>query len=95
MARRNDYDLGSLMVLFSTLCRIKLKQPLDQIKNNINEVLKSLGIVEKILTESFGVKLSYFVLDALNSQNESIKQSLKNILRQIPYLDEEYNLLQL
>ena len=94
MARRNDYDLAGLMIVLSTLCRVKGNQLIPEIKSNVNETLKSLGIVEKILSDTLGIKLTHFVLDAMNTEDESICHNLTELLRKLPLLDDESSLIQ-
>ncbi|MHA2019462.1 MAG: hypothetical protein ACTSXY_14440, partial [Promethearchaeota archaeon] len=95
MARRNDYDTSSLMILLSVLSRIKAKEKLSDIKSNINTLLGSLGIVKKILEENFEIKVSYFIIDALSTNFKPIQSELQEILSNLPLLDEENALINL
>jgi hypothetical protein len=89
MARRNDYDQASLMVLLAVLSQTKAGKPIGDIKKELDENLQSLGIVKKILDESFGIKLALFLLDALQSNSDSIRSHLRDLLILLPILENE------
>jgi hypothetical protein len=93
MARRNDFDSSSLMILLSVLSQIQAKEKLTDIKSNINALLGSLGIVKKILIENFEIKVAYFIIDALSTNYTSIKSELNEIINGLPLLDEESSLI--
>ncbi len=93
MARRNDFDNSSLMILLSILSRIRAKEKLTDIKSNINSLLGSLGIVKKILIENFEIKVSYFIIDALSTNYQTIESELNEILNGLPLLDGESALI--
>ncbi len=93
MARRNDFDSSSLMILLSVLSRIQAKEKLTDIKSNINSLLGSLGIVKKILDENFEIKVAYFIIDALSTNYNSIQSELNKVLNGLPLLDEESSLI--
>jgi hypothetical protein len=89
MARRNDYELAAIMFFLSTLCNIKANIKFIEIKNKIDQELTSLGLVKKILDDTFGVKIAFFILDALKIDDPSIKINLKSIFLALPILAEE------
>ena len=93
MARRNDFDNSSLMILLSILSRIRAKEKLTDIKSNINSLLGSLGIVKKILIENFEIKVSYFIIDALSTNYQTIESEMNEILNGLPLLDGESALI--
>ena len=95
MARRNDFNAASLMLLLSLLSRLKHSQSLIETKDALDTVLGKLGIVKKILDDHFGVKIAYFVLDVLKSRNEGLKTNIKEILHLLPLLPNELTLLNL
>ncbi len=95
MARRNDFDSSSLMILLSALSRIQAKENLTDIKSNIDSLLSSLGIVKKILLENFEIKVLYFIIDALSTKYSAIQPELNEILNGLPLLDEESSLINL
>jgi len=95
MARRNDFDSSSLMILLSVLSRIQAKEKLTDIKTNLNSLLGSLGIVKKILIENFEIKVAYFIIDSLSTNNNSIQSEMNEILNGLPLLDEERSLINL
>jgi len=95
MARRNDFDSSSLMILLSVLSRIQAKEKLADIKSKINSLLGSLGIVKKILIENFEIKVVYFIIDALSTNYVSIKTELNEIINGLPLLDDEISLIDL
>ena len=93
MARRNDFDSSSLMILLSILSKIQAKEKLADIKSNMNSLLGSLGIVKKILIENFEIKVAYFIIDALSTNYVVIKSELNEIVNGLPLLDEESSLI--
>ena len=93
MARRNDYNTASLMILLSAFCLIQNKQPLTEIQAQLDKVMNSLGLVKKILEDYFGVKLAFFTLDVMRSSNENIQSYLISILQRLPLLPQEKSLL--
>ncbi|UYP47553.1 hypothetical protein NEF87_003838 [Candidatus Lokiarchaeum ossiferum] len=95
MARRNDFNAASLMLLLSLLSRLKHKQSVNEITVALDTVLGKLGIVKKILDDHFGVKIAYFVLDVLKSKNENLKTNIRNLLQLLPLLSAEKVLVQL
>ncbi|MHA1520368.1 MAG: hypothetical protein ACTSRK_09310 [Promethearchaeota archaeon] len=95
MARRNDFDSASLMILLSTLSNIQAKMPMSEIQSELDKVLNGLGLVRKILEDYFGIKLAFFTLDMLNGKNESIKPYLVNMFNQLPLLEAEKQLIHL
>ncbi len=95
MARRNDFDSASLMILLSTLSNIQAKIPLSEIQSQLDQVLNGLGLVRKILEDYFGIKLAFFTLDMLSGKNESIKPYLENMFNQLPLLEAEKQLIHL
>ncbi len=95
IARRNDFNAASLMLLLSVLSRLKGSQSLLETKNALDTVLGKLGIVKKILDDHFGVKLAYFILDVLKSKNENILGNIVNVLQLLPLLADEKVLITL
>ena len=93
MARRNDFDSSSLMILLSILSKIQAKEKLVDIKSNMNSLLGSLGIVKKILIENFEIKVAYFIIDALSTNYSVIESELNEIINGLPLLDEERSLI--
>jgi hypothetical protein len=93
MARRNDYETSSLMILLSILTQLKQKISPNEVKDSLNKLLDSLGIVKKILIESFGIKVAFFLIDTLLANSDSIKYHLQDLLRNMPFLKEEQGLL--
>lgn len=89
MARRNDFETASMMILFAGLAENQAKIPLKQIKSNLDELMNSLGIVKNILFEQLGIKVIYFLIDALNYQDLVIKEKINEILKLLPILEEE------
>src|SRR6056297_3231969 len=73
--------LIGLVLWFSCLvCVVKSQIGLDDIKNNIDSLLKSLGHVRKILDDTIGVKISNFLLDVKKINDASIQNHLNDIL---------------
>ncbi len=95
MARRNDFDSASLMILLSIFSKIQAKEQLADVKSNMNSLLDSLGIVKKILIENFEIKVAYFIIDALSTNYIVIKSELNEIVNGLPLLDEESSLIDL
>ncbi|WP_457559727.1 hypothetical protein [Candidatus Harpocratesius sp.] len=95
MARRNDYTSASLMIFLSTLCLIHENKPISEIQTQLDEVLNGLGLVKKILEDHFGVKLAFFTLDVLQSNNSEIKTYLRNIFEKLPLLPSEKQLIKI
>ncbi|MHA1601541.1 MAG: hypothetical protein ACTSUI_00890, partial [Promethearchaeota archaeon] len=93
MARRNDFDASSLMLLLSVLSKIKAKIPLPEIQSDLENLLNTLGIIKKILDDYFGVKLSFFSIDCLKSADPMCKEDLKDLLSEMPLLNDELELL--
>ncbi len=89
MARRNDYVTSSLMILCSILVQNQLKISLKNTKSQLDEFLSKLGIIKNILYDQIGVKVSYFLIDALGYKEEVIEQKILEILSLLPFLDEE------
>ena len=95
MARRNDFDTASLMILLSVLAKFHINTPISEIQSQLEVDLNSLGLVKKILEDYFGVKLAYFTLDVMNGKNEGIKPYLENMFNQLPLLEDEKQLIHL
>jgi hypothetical protein len=92
MARRDDFEQAGLMIFLASLCLIKLNRPFLEIKNQIENVLNSLGLVKKILEETFGIKTSLLFLDALKISDPSIGSCIQSIIHKMPLLAEEQKL---
>ncbi len=93
MARRNDFNSASLMFLLSVLSRLKEKQNLVDIKENLDSSLNKLGIVKKILNDHFGIKIVRIMFDIFESADKSLKEKIRNVLVFLPLLDNERKLI--
>ena len=88
-ARRKGFLEAGLMILLNSLSLLKANNPTTKVSLEINSTLNSLGIVKNILEESIGIKVARFLIDAIESESESIKIHLVNILNLLPLLEEE------
>jgi hypothetical protein len=95
MARRNDFEASSLMVLLSLLARLRGKVSPTESKAQIDLVLNKLGIVEKILNDQFAVKLGNLIVDIINNRNQTLINHLEDILACLPLLPQETSLAKL
>ena len=93
MARRNDYNSASFMLLLMVLTQNASGLSIQENKTSLNKILDKMGIVKKILVEHFGIKIAYFVLDSLQSKDPEILQKGKNILGYLPFLQPEKKLI--
>ena len=89
MARRKDFNSSSLMILLAVLALIKDKIPINEVKSKLNKLLGNLGLVKKILDDHFGLKISNFIIDTLETKNNFVRSPIGNILGLLPILDPE------
>ncbi|MBY9008619.1 MAG: hypothetical protein KGD74_01980 [Candidatus Lokiarchaeota archaeon] len=93
LSKRKNFESGSLMVLLHGLALLIAKQPLAEIRTNINSYLSSLGLNKKLLEDTYPIRCIEFLLNVISYNVEKYLPTIKEILEILPLFEEEKNLI--
>jgi len=93
--KRKDLEMSSLMVLLYGLTLLKTEEPLNSIKNSINNYLNSLGINKKLVEDTFYVMIIQFLIDIKLYKFEQFLPKIKEMLEILPLFEEEKFLIKI
>lgn len=94
VTRRNDYALAGILILLGGLCLIKSKKPDEEIKKYLQDFLKGLGFTQKVINETFGVKMLKFIIESRTAKNQSMVSQGWDLLKILPLFDAEKQLIE-
>ncbi|MBN2156412.1 MAG: hypothetical protein JW776_10240 [Candidatus Lokiarchaeota archaeon] len=86
---KRDYDTVSVLVLLGALSLLKSSVTIDPIKSYLYNFLGRIGFAEKVLKETFPVKLLSLYIDARAINYSSMINSAWSLLQIIPVFEEE------
>jgi len=93
LSKRKNFESSSLMVLLHGLALLIAKEPLKEIKININSYLSSLGLNKKLLEDTYPIRCIEFLLNVITHNVNKYKQSIKELLDILPLFEEEKYLI--
>jgi hypothetical protein len=77
------------MILFHGLALLIAKEPLNEIRININSYLSSLGLNKKLLEDTYPIRCIDFLLNVISHNVEKYQPTIKEILEILPVFEEE------
>ncbi len=86
---KRDYDTASVLILLGSLSLFKESAQISIIQSYLNEFISKIGFSEKVVSETFAVKLLKLLIDTKTIGNTAIFDSAWNLLQIIPVFDEE------
>ncbi len=86
---KRDYDTASVLILLGSLCLLKTSAQITAIQSYLNEFMGKIGYSEKVVSETFAVKILKLLIDARTIGNAAMIDSAWNLLQIIPVFDEE------
>lgn len=93
LSERKNFESSSLMVLLQGLSLLIAKEPLNEIRININSYLSSLGLNKKLLEDTYPIRCIEFLLNVISYNVEKYLPTIKEMLDILPLFDEEKNLI--
>jgi len=93
LSKRKKFESSSLMVLMQGLALLTAKEPLNEIRSNINRYLSSLGLNKKLLEDTYPIRCIEFLLTVISHKVEKYFPTIKEILDILPLFEEEKNLI--
>ncbi len=93
LSKRKNFESSSLMVLLQGLALFLAKEPLNEIKINVNSYLSSLGLNKKLLEDTYPIRCIEFLLNVISHNVEKYLPTIKEILDILPLFEEEKNLI--
>jgi len=93
LSKRKKFESSSLMVLMQGLALLTAKEPLNEIRININRYLSSLGLNKKLLEDTYPIRCIEFLLTVISHKVEKYFPTIKEILDILPLFEEEKNLI--
>jgi len=89
LSKRKNFESSSLMILFHGLALLIAKEPLNEIRININSYLSSLGFNKKLLEDTYPIRCIDFLLNVISHNVEKYQPTIKEILEILPVFEEE------
>ncbi|MBY8981005.1 MAG: hypothetical protein KGD72_11490, partial [Candidatus Lokiarchaeota archaeon] len=89
LSKRKNFESSSLMVLLHGLTLLIAKEPLNEIRININSYLSSLGLNKKLLEDTYPIRCIEFLLNVMSHNVEKFLPIIKEILGILPFFEEE------
>lgn len=93
--KRKDFGSSSLMILLHGLTLLKVGEPLESIRKNINDFLNNLGMNKKMLEETLYIMLILFLIDIRQYNLNTYLPKIKEILEMLPLFEEEEILIEI
>jgi hypothetical protein len=91
---KGDYTTASVLILLGALCLFKLSAEIHKIEEYLNNFIGKIGFAEKVIKETFAVKLLKLLIDAKSIANTGIYNDAWNLIQIIPVFEEEKILLE-
>ncbi|MHA1507479.1 MAG: hypothetical protein ACTSO6_02110 [Promethearchaeota archaeon] len=93
LSKRKNFESSSLVMLLHGLALLIAKEPLKEIKININSYLTSLGLNKKLLEDTYPIRCLEFLLNVISHNVEKYLPTIKEILEILPLFEEEKKLI--
>jgi len=93
LSKRKNFESSSLMVLLHGLALIVAKEPLKEIRININSYLSSLGLNKKLLEGTYPIRCIEFLLNVISHNVEKYLPTIKELLDILPLFEEEKKII--
>ncbi|MHA1234088.1 MAG: hypothetical protein ACTSQL_03265, partial [Promethearchaeota archaeon] len=93
LSKRKNFESSSLVMLLHGLALLIAKEPLKEIKININSYLTSLGLNKKSLEDTYPIRCLEFLLNVISHNVEKYLPTIKEILEILPLFEEEKKLI--
>ena len=87
--KRKDFPALGLVIALYALCLIQDEQPLDPVEENLAALLKTLGMNEGVVKDTFPVRVIYFILKAKKIEDKNRIVTGWSLLENFPLFDEE------
>jgi len=91
--KRKDYKMSSLMLLLYVICSTRTEIKFDNIKQNVESYMDSLGISRDIVSELFQLMMLNFILDVVSDNIRKYQSMINQMLRNLPLFEEEEKLV--
>ena len=86
---KRDYDAASVLIVLGCLCLLRIESELSVVQSYLDKFLNKIGYTEKIISETFTVKLIRLILDAKSIKNTAIIDEAWQLFNIIPVFEEE------
>ena len=86
---KRDYTTASVLILLGSLCILKNSVQISQIGSFLDNFMQKIGFSEKVVSETFSVKIIKLLIDAKSIGNAAMFNSAWNLLQNIPVFEEE------
>ena len=93
LSKRKNFESSSLMALLHGLALIVAKEPLKEIRININSYLSSLGLNKKLLEDTYPIRCIEFLLNVISHNVEKYLPTIKELLDILPLFEEEKKII--
>ncbi|MFW9989627.1 MAG: hypothetical protein ACFFC3_13310 [Candidatus Odinarchaeota archaeon] len=94
-SKRKDFESSSLMILLHGLSLLKVGEPLESIRKNINDFLNNLGVNKKMFEETLYIRLVIFLIDIRQYSLNKYLPEIKEMLKMLPLFEEEEILIEI
>lgn len=91
--KRKDYKMSSLMLLLYVISSTRTDIEIDNIKQNVESYMDSLGISRGIVSELFQLTMINFILDITTNNIGKYSSKINQMLQKLPLFEEEEKLI--
>lgn len=90
--KRKDFQALGLVIALHGLCLIQDEQPLAKVEEGVGALLKTLGMNENVVKETFPIRVFSFILKAKQIEDKNQIGAGWSLLENFPLFDEEKSL---
>ncbi len=90
--KRKDLPALGLVIALHGLCLIQDDQPPPKVEDSMGALLKTLGMNENVVKETFPIRVIYFILKAKKIEDKNQIGTGWSLLENFPLFDEEKSL---
>ena len=95
ISKRKDLRTSSLLILLHGLSLLKVNEPINEIKTNVDSFLDSLGLNKQLVEDTFHITLIKFYLDVISHNLDKYIPHIREMLELLPLFEEEKQLIEI